>query len=50
LITGARTDLVRLPWVNHRSPPWEPEPLRSIGVKAMLSGLRLLEARQGREG
>lgn len=50
LITGAETDLVRLPWVGHRSPLWEPEPLRSIGVKAMLTGLRLLEARQSRQG
>ena len=50
LITGAQTDLVRLPWVNHRSPLWEPEPLRSLGVKAMLTSLRLLEARQRRQG
>jgi len=50
LITGARSDLVRLPWVNHRSPQWEPEPFRSIGVKAMLAGLRLLEERQRRQG
>lgn len=25
-------DLVRLPWVGHRSPRWEPEPLRWAGV------------------
>ena len=50
LITGAQTELVRLPWVNHRSPLWEPEPLRSLGVKAMLTSLRLLEARQQRQG
>jgi glycine/D-amino acid oxidase-like deaminating enzyme len=50
LITGAHTDLVRLPWVNHQSPLWEPEPLRSIGVRAMLSSLRVLEARQRRQG
>ena len=30
------TDLVRLPWVNHRSPKWEPEPLRWLGINAML--------------
>ena len=28
LITGADTDLTHLPWVNHRSKLWEPEPLR----------------------
>ena len=32
LILGRDTELTRLPWVNHRSPRWEPEPLRSIGV------------------
>ena len=32
LITGRDTDLTRLPWVDHRSPRWEPEPLRWLGV------------------
>jgi glycine/D-amino acid oxidase-like deaminating enzyme len=32
LITGAETDVVALPWVGHRSPRWEPEPLRWAGV------------------
>ena len=26
--------MVTLPWVNHRSPRWEPEPLRWLGVNA----------------
>lgn len=30
--------LTRLPWVGHRSPRWEPEPLRWLGINA---GLRL---------
>jgi glycine/D-amino acid oxidase-like deaminating enzyme len=34
LILGRDTDLTRLPWVGHRSRPWEPEPLRWIGVNA----------------
>jgi glycine/D-amino acid oxidase-like deaminating enzyme len=34
LITGRDTDLVRLPWVDHRSPRWEREPLRWLGVNA----------------
>jgi glycine/D-amino acid oxidase-like deaminating enzyme len=34
LILGRDTDLVRLPWVGHRSPQWEPEPLRWLGVNA----------------
>jgi hypothetical protein len=38
LIGGHGSDLARLPWVQHRSRPWEPEPLRWLGVNA---GLRL---------
>jgi glycine/D-amino acid oxidase-like deaminating enzyme len=32
LICGTGSDLVRLPWVQHRSRPWEPEPLRWLGI------------------
>ncbi len=32
LVLGRDTELVRLPWVNHRSPRWEREPLRWLGV------------------
>jgi glycine/D-amino acid oxidase-like deaminating enzyme len=51
LITGTDSELTRLPWVGHRSPSWEPEPLRWLGVNA---GLRVMnwadreEARTGR--
>ena len=51
LITGTDSELTRLPWVGHRSPTWEPEPLRWLGVNA---GLRIMswadraEARTGR--
>jgi len=38
LILGESTDLTALPWVNHRSKKWEPEPLRYVGINA---GLRL---------
>ncbi len=41
LILERDTELVRLPWVNHRSPRWEPEPLRWLGVNA---GLRAMAA------
>jgi hypothetical protein len=27
--------MARLPWVGHQSPPWEPEPLRWLGVHAV---------------
>ncbi len=32
LVTGTDSELVRLPWVGHRSPQWEPEPLRFVGA------------------
>lgn len=34
LVAGADSSLVRLPWVGHRSPRWEPEPLRWAGITA----------------
>ena len=40
LIRGVPSPLTRLPWVGHRSPSWEPEPLRWLGVNA---GLRVAE-------
>ena len=39
LVTGTASDLTRLPWVGHRSPRWEPEPLRWLGINA---GLRAM--------
>jgi glycine/D-amino acid oxidase-like deaminating enzyme len=36
LITGEDSDLVDLPWVGHQSRKWEPEPLRWIGINAMV--------------
>ena len=32
LITNQATDLTRLPWVNHQSRKWEPEPFRWLGI------------------
>jgi glycine/D-amino acid oxidase-like deaminating enzyme len=32
LILRRETALTRLPWVGHRSPRWEPEPVRWLGV------------------
>ena len=43
LITGADSDLVRLPWVDHRSRPWEPEPLRWLGVHAVTTLARIAD-------
>lgn len=36
LISGERTDLTTLPWVGHRTRKWEPEPLRWLGINAMV--------------
>jgi glycine/D-amino acid oxidase-like deaminating enzyme len=36
LIVGRDTDLVHLPWVDHVSPKWEPEPFRWLGVNGAL--------------
>lgn len=33
LILNERTELATLPWVGHRSPAWEPEPLRWLGIR-----------------
>ena len=37
LIAGTGSAVTELPWVNHRSPKWEPEPLRWIGVRTSLA-------------
>jgi glycine/D-amino acid oxidase-like deaminating enzyme len=50
LITGADTELTALPWVNHRSPDWEPEPLRWLGVNAGLLAMKLADRTEGRKG
>ncbi|HEX5095800.1 MAG TPA: FAD-dependent oxidoreductase, partial [Acidimicrobiia bacterium] len=34
LVLGHDTELTTLPWVGHRSPRWEPEPLRWAGINA----------------
>ena len=37
LISGRESPLTALPWVDHRSRAWEPEPLRWIGVRGSLA-------------
>ncbi|MBU1586489.1 MAG: FAD-dependent oxidoreductase, partial [Actinobacteria bacterium] len=46
LMTGADTELTRLPWVNHRSPNWEPEPLRFLGANAGLVAMTVADAEE----
>ncbi len=50
LITGADTALTRLPWVGHRSPDWEPEPLRFAGANAGLLAMTAADAEERTTG
>ncbi|WP_395243617.1 NAD(P)/FAD-dependent oxidoreductase [Agromyces sp. MMS24-K17] len=43
LILGRSTELTSLPWVNHRSPLWEPEPLRFVGANLGILGTGLAD-------
>ena len=46
LVLDRDTELTRLPWVQHRSRRWEPEPLRWLGVNAGLRAMRLSDAEE----
>ncbi len=51
LILGRDTDITKLPWVGHRSPRWEPEPLRWLGTNLalqMMASADRVELRSGR--
>jgi glycine/D-amino acid oxidase-like deaminating enzyme len=50
LITEQDSELLSLPWVNHRSPTWEPEPLRWLGVNAGLLATRWADSVEQRRG
>lgn len=50
LILDVPSDLVRLPWVNHRSRRWEPEPLRWLGVNAGLRAMSVADHEELRTG
>jgi glycine/D-amino acid oxidase-like deaminating enzyme len=50
LIQGRTTELTELPLVNHRSPDWEPEPLRWLGVRYVQRGLAAVDATADRTG
>ncbi|MGH8862648.1 MAG: NAD(P)/FAD-dependent oxidoreductase [Jatrophihabitantaceae bacterium] len=50
LITGRDTALTALPWVGHRSPDWEPEPLRWLGANAGLQAMTWADHAETRRG
>jgi glycine/D-amino acid oxidase-like deaminating enzyme len=49
-ITGADSPLLKLPLVDHRSPDWEPEPLRWLAVRYVQRAFARLDARGERTG
>jgi glycine/D-amino acid oxidase-like deaminating enzyme len=50
LILGNDTELTHLPWVDHRSPNWEPEPLRWLGVNLGLAATGWSDTSEERNG
>jgi glycine/D-amino acid oxidase-like deaminating enzyme len=46
LVLRRDTELTRLPWVGRRVRPWEPEPLRWLGVQAMYTLYRAADRRE----
>ena len=46
LMTGTDSALTRLPWVNHSSPSWEPEPLRFLGANAGLLAMAVADVEE----
>lgn len=50
LITNRETSLTKLPWVNHKSPNWEVEPLRWIGANAGLQIMSRADQSEDRTG
>ncbi|HEY0448321.1 FAD-dependent oxidoreductase [Actinophytocola sp.] len=50
LITETDSDLTTLPWVGHRSPRWEPEPLRWLAINAGLKVMSVADDREDRTG
>jgi glycine/D-amino acid oxidase-like deaminating enzyme len=50
LIAGEDTPRTRLPWVDHHSRNWEPEPLRWLGVRAIYTLYRAADRAESADG
>ncbi len=50
LVLGRDTELIRLPWVGHRSPHWAPEPVRWLEVNAGRRAVAAIDRREQRTG
>ena len=48
LVLKRDTELARLPWVNRRVSPWEPEPLRWLGVHSMYQLYKIADRREAK--
>ena len=50
LILGRDSELVAMPWVGHRSRRWEPEPLRYLASKAIVTTLGAADRHEDSSG
>jgi glycine/D-amino acid oxidase-like deaminating enzyme len=50
LVLRRDSELVRLPWVGHRWPRWEPEPFRWLGINAALWATKASDSSERRRG
>jgi glycine/D-amino acid oxidase-like deaminating enzyme len=50
LILGHDTELTALPWVGHRSPRWEPEPIRWAAINGLYALYRQADRIERRSG
>ncbi len=50
LVLGRPSPLTELPWVGHRSPSWEREPLRWLGINGTLQLARVADLEEDRTG
>ncbi len=50
LVTGHDSAITRLPWVDHRSPDWEAEPLRWLGVNAGMQVMSWADKQERKTG
>lgn len=48
LITGQNSELTTLPWVDHHSRAWEPEPLRWLGINGSLAVVTSADSAESR--
>ena len=48
LVLKRSTELTAMPWVNHHSKKWEPEPLRWLGVRSLYTAYKLADRHEAR--